>query len=82
MLKYVIELKTNPEDNDDEMKFKRMMKSDEAFGALWDIKMKLREIWKYEEGLSEETFKKVEEIREFIFDTLYEHGINLDLDYN
>jgi len=81
MIKYKIELQPSPDDFDDELKFKRMIKADDAFAALYDIKSELRRIWKYEENLSEETFNKVEEIRESFFDILNNNGINLDIDF-
>ena len=81
MIEYIVKLQTGLENNDNEVKFKRMLKADEAFSALWDIKVELRRIWKYEENMSDETFKKVEEIREYFFEILDDHDINLDRDY-
>ena len=84
MIKYNIKLETSLDDNynpEEEAKFKRFLKADDLYCALIDIKGKLREIWKYGE-LSDETFKKVEEIRDYFFNVMDENGINLEKDFS
>jgi len=79
----MLELKitADNDDPDELMRIKRAMLAEETFSVLYDIMAKLREIIKYE-NLDEKTYNKFEEFREFVIETLYAQGINLDYYYN
>jgi hypothetical protein len=62
-----------PEDNEE---FNLAVKASAMSVVIWGINSKLREIIKYDETISDETYKKVEEIRSHLFELINENGIN------
>ena len=72
-------LEFNLDDSDDSMAFDRASKSLDLCLALWDFDQKLRSAIKHpKEGISDETYSAIEEIREDFLTALSDHGIVLD----
>jgi len=70
------------EDFDKKAEFNRVMKSNEAFNALYQIMQEFRKILKYNtDKLSEETVDVLEKLREDCASILNELNIDLDRDY-
>ena len=62
---------------EDEAEYYCANKGTAMLNVLWEIQQELRKMYKYEE-LSEDEFKIVERMRDFLNDSLNEHEINLN----
>lgn len=76
MAKAILEFDLN--NIDDERMFKRCTKSQDLASALWDIEQYLRSQIKYNEELSYEGCKAVEEVRKRFYEIVNEYSIDLD----
>ena len=66
----IMKLTIEPEEGDDNDAIKRTMLADEAFGLLWDISQDVcRRNLRYNEELSEESAKILEDLQERIYDS-------------
>lgn len=62
---------------EEETECKIALNAMEWAGAVWELSEKLRSIVEYDE-ISEETEKKIDSIRDFLFDELTDRGIRLE----
>ena len=70
------------DDIDNKAEFNRIMKSNEAFNALYQIMQEFRKILKYNtDKHSEETLEVLEKLREDCASIMNELNIDLDRDY-
>lgn len=66
-------------ENYDEVRDIKVLQNAQAFKSiLWDVDMKLREQLKYNCELSEDAGKHLQEIRDFLWDCLKEHNLDLN----
>jgi len=71
------------DDMDKKAEFNRVMKSNEAFNALYQIMQEFRKILKYNtDNKSEETVEVIEKLRDDCCEILHELNIDLDRDYH
>jgi hypothetical protein len=62
-----------PEDNEE---FNLAVKASAMSVVIWGINSKLRGILKYDENISDETYKMVEEIKTHLFELINENDLN------
>ena len=73
----IVKVKFDLNDEDDKFNYKLFNQSRGMFFVLLEVKDLLRKILKYE-TLDDITEAKVEEIRDLFFQSMDEHGVNLD----
>lgn len=76
MAKAILEFDLN--DPDDAQAHKRAIKSIDAMLALWDIEQYLRKQVKYNEDLTDDQYKVLDEARIEFYQILNKNGISFD----
>ena len=69
------------EDIDDKAAFERAVKAIDLWAVLYELQQELRRLAKHEE-LTAEVYDQVDKIRDFLYNTMLDHNIDLDALYH
>lgn len=76
-MKAVIKFFYDTENYEQLAEIELMRKAGDYKSVLWDLSQHLREQLKYNEELSDDAQKALEEVRQLLFDLINDHGISL-----
>lgn len=76
-MKAVLKFYYDTENYDQLRELKTMQNGQTYKSILWDVDQKLRGELKYNDGLTEEAYKALEDIRSFLHQCLQDHNVDL-----